>query len=128
MNFLQIVAIGIVSAMLITVLKQAKPEIAILLGVAVGIIIIIMVVDELYEVVLTFYNIAETSGIAGDIFLLVLKIIGIGYIAEFSSSLCTDSGCKSIGEKILFAGKVVIMLLALPVIKDLFLMIVEILP
>lgn len=128
MNFLQIVAIGIISAMLISLLKQTKPEIAILLGVAVGIIIIIMVVDELYEVVLTFYDIAETSGIAGDIFSLVLKIVGIGYVAEFSASVCADSGCKSIGEKILFAGKVVIMLLALPIIKDLFFMIVEILP
>ena len=128
MNFLQIVAIGIISAMLISLLKQSKPEIAILLGVAVGIIVIILVVDELYEIILSFYNIAEVSGIAGDVFALLLKIVGIGYIAEFSSSVCADSGCKSIGEKILFAAKVVIMIMALPIIKDLFMLIVEILP
>ena len=128
MNFLQIVTIGIISAMLISLLKESKPEIAILLGVAVGIIVIILVVDELYEIILSFYDIAEISGIAGEVFSLVLKIVGIGYIAEFSSSICTDSGCKSIGEKILFAAKVVIMIMALPIIKDLFLLIVEILP
>ena len=128
MNFLQIVAIGIISAMLISLLKQSKPEIAILLGVAVGIIVIILVVDELYEIILSFYNIAEVSGIAGDVFALLLKIVGIGYIAEFSSSVCADSGCKSIGEKILFAAKVVIMIMALPIIKYLFMLIVEILP
>lgn len=128
MNFLQIVAIGITSAILITLLKQTKPEIAVILGVAVGIIIIILVADELYEVIVSFYGIAQTSGISGSIFSLILKIIGIGYLAEFSAGICADSGCKSVGDKILFAGKVVIMILALPVIKDLLSLITGILP
>lgn len=128
MDFLKIVAIAIISAMLISLLKQSKPEIAVLLGVAVGIIVVILVVDELYEIILSFYNIAEISGIAGDVFALVLKIVGIGYLAEFSASVCADSGCNSIGDKILFSAKIVIMILALPIIKDLFLLIVEILP
>ena len=127
MDFLKIVAIAIISAMLISLLKQSKPEIAVLLGVAVGIIVVILVVDELYEIILSFYNIAEISGIAGDVFALVLKIVGIGYLAEFSASVCADSGCKSIGDKILFSAKIVIMILALPIIKDLFLLIMEIL-
>ena len=84
MNILQIVAIGIIAAMLISLLKETKPELAILLGVAAGVIIIIMVVDELYEVVASFYNIAGISGIAEGLFTTVLKIIGIGYVTEFA--------------------------------------------
>lgn len=128
MNILQIVSLGLVSAILITLLKQSKPEIAILLGVAVGIIIILSVADELYEVVLAFYNVAETSRVAAGVFTLVLKIVGIGYLAEFASNVCIDSGCKGVGDKILFAAKVVIMILALPVIKDLLALITGILP
>ncbi len=128
MDILQIVGIGLVSAIIITLLKQSKPEIAILLGVAVGIIIILSVADELYEVVLSFYNVAETSGITAGVFTLVLKIVGIGYLAEFASNVCIDSGCKGVGDKILFAAKVVIMILALPVIKDLLSLITGILP
>ena len=78
MNILQIAAIGIIAAVLITLLKETKPELAIMLGVAAGVIIIILVVDELYEVVVAFYNIAEVSGIAGGIFTTVLKKIGKG--------------------------------------------------
>ena len=85
MNFLQVVAIGVISAILISLLKQTKPEIAILLGVVVSAIVIIMVVDELYEIILSFYDIAETSGIATEVFALVLKIVGIGYIADRKS-------------------------------------------
>ena len=127
MNILQIAAIGIIAAVLITLLKETKPELAIMLGVAAGVIIIILVVDELYEVV-AFYNIAEVSGIAGGIFTTVLKIIGIGYVTEFAANVCSDSGCKSVGDKIQFAGKVVIMVLALPIINSLLSLIVEILP
>lgn len=128
MNILQIVAIGIIAAILISLLKETKPELAILLGVAAGVIIIIMVVNELYEVISSFYNIAEVSGIAEGLFTTVLKIIGIGYVTEFAANICSDSGCKSVGDKILFAGKVVIMILALPIVNSLLSLIVEILP
>ena len=128
MNILQIAAIGIIAAVLITLLKETKPELAVMLGVAAGVIIIILVVDELYEVVVAFCNIAEGSGIAGGIFTTVLKIIGIGYVTEFAANVCADSGCKSVGDKIQFAGKVVIMVLALPIINSLLSLIVEILP
>lgn len=128
MNILQIAAIGVIAAVLITLLKETKPELAVMLGVAAGVIIIILVVDELYEVVVAFYNIAEVSGIAGGIFTTVLKIIGIGYVTEFAANVCADSGCKSVGDKIQFAGKVVIMVLALPIINSLLSLIVEILP
>lgn len=128
MDILKIVCLGLVTAILITLLKQSKPEIAILLGVAVGIIIILSVVDELYEVVLSFYNVAETSGVTSGVFSLVLKIVGIGYLSEFASNVCVDSGCKGVGDKILFSAKVVIMILALPVIKDLLSLIIGILP
>ena len=128
MNILQIAAIGIIAAVLITLLKETKPELAVMLGVAAGVIIIILVVDELYEVVVAFYNIAEVSGIAGGSFTTVVKIIGIGYVTEFAANVCSDSGCKSVGDNIQFAGKVVIMVLALPIINSLLSLIVEILP
>lgn len=128
MNILQVAALGIIAAILVVLLKESKPELAVLLGTAAGVIMIITVVDELYEVVESFYNIAATSGIAEGIFTTVLKIIGIGYVSEFSANVCADSGCKSVGDKILFAGKIIIMVLALPIITDLLSLITEILP
>ena len=106
MNIFQIIAVGIISAILITLLKETKPELAIILGVAAGVIIVILVVDELYEIVASFYEIVEMTGIGGEIFTTVLKIIGIGYITEFAANICADAGCKSVGDKILFAAKV----------------------
>jgi stage III sporulation protein AD len=68
------------------------------------------------------------TGIDKDLFSSILKIIGIGYITEFSANICVDSGSSSIGDKILLAGKVVILVLSLPIITSLINIIVEIMP
>lgn len=127
MGILEIVALGIIATITVVLLKETKPEIAALVGLGAGIIIIITVLDSLFEIIYAFYNIAEQTGIDKGIFSSVLKIIGIGYISEFSSNICADAGVKSIGDKISFASKVIIMLLALPIMQSLIKIITEIL-
>ena len=52
-----------------------------------------------------------------DTFLnIVLKVIAIAYLAEFGSQLCEDAGEKAIGGKIQWVGKVMIFVVATPVI------------
>ena len=118
MNIIKIVAVGIVATIFIVLLKPSRPEIATVLAVGAGIIITLSVLDELFEIVYTFYDIADSTGIERGIFSSILKIIGIG----------VDSGAKSIGDKLQFAGKVVILLLALPILENLIEIIAEILP
>ena len=52
----------------------------------------------------------------------------MGYVAEFTSSVCVDSGNKSIADKVMLAGKITVMLLTLPVIKALIGVIGDMLP
>ena len=99
-----------------------------MLAVGAGIIITLSVLDELFEIVYTFYDIADSTGIERGIFSSILKIIGIGYLTEFANGIFVDSGAKSIGDKLQFAGKVVILLLALPILENLKEIIAEILP
>lgn len=126
MNIIEIIALGIVATITVVLLKESKPEIAALVGVGAGVIIIIMVLDSLFEIIYAFYDIADQTGIDKGIFSSVLKIIGIGYISEFSSNICADAGAKSIGDKISFAAKVIIMVLALPIMQALIKIITEI--
>ena len=108
--------------------KTVKIVVAFVLAVGAGIIITLSVLDELFEIVYTFYDIADSTGIERGIFSSILKIIGIGYLTEFANGICVDSGAKSIGDKLQFAGKVVILLLALPILENLIEIIAEILP
>lgn len=128
MNLFKIIAIALIAVIAIVLLRQTKPEMALIVGIGASIIIVLSVMDELFEVVYSFYSMAEATKINKDIFTNILKIIGIGYVAEFGNGICVDSGCKGIGEKIVFAGKIAILMLALPIIKSLIAVIVEILP
>lgn len=46
-------------------------------------------------------------------------MVGITYVAEFSSNLCRDAGFGAIGNQIEFFGKVMIIAVSMPVIKSL---------
>ena len=58
-------------------------------------------------------------------FKTLLKIIGVGYLVEFSAGVCIDSGNSSIADKIVLAGKVLIFSLSIPIISNLFNMIMD---
>ena len=76
-----------------------------------------MVADYLVEAVTVITQLSERAGVDDALLSSILKIIGVGYLTEFSASVCEDAGNKSIGEKISFAGKVIILVVALPVLS-----------
>jgi len=128
MDFIQIAVIVIIAVAATLVIRQINPEMSLLIGVGSGVLVLILVLDELYEVVYAFYNIAEISGVNNSLFSTILKIIGIGYLAEFGNSICVDANAKSLGDKLLLAGKVMILVMALPIIMQLIQTIMELAP
>ena len=45
----------------------------------------------------------------------LLKMIGIAYVAEFSSGICKDAGYGSVGSQIEMFGKLSILAVSMPV-------------
>ena len=117
MEIVKIILIGIVTCVASVLLKQFKPELAILVSIAGGMVILIMVVNFLSSVVSNFTQIATKTSINMQLFSSVIKIVGIGYITEFGANICHDTGNSSIADKILLGGKVIILCFALPIIN-----------
>ncbi|MCL2751240.1 MAG: stage III sporulation protein AD [Firmicutes bacterium] len=116
MEIIKIAGIGIISTFAFLLIKESRPEIAYLVAVAGGIVILIMVADYLIEVVARISNLSGKTGLGGGIISAVLKIIGVGYITEFAGSVCEDAGSKSLAEKVRFGGKTLILFLSLPIL------------
>ena len=102
-----------------SLLKTAKPEFAVFATIATGIVMVITMLSALRDVVLAFDGIVEKSGIDDRVFSAVLKIIGIGYLTEYSSSVATDAGCASIAQKLQFGGKIVIFIMSISIVSTL---------
>lgn len=118
MEICKIVAIGIISVILIAYLKTVNSEIAVIAGVASGLLIIILSLTYVKDFVMFFFELSDKGGLDGSVFKLSLKIIAISYLVDFSSGVASDFGQAALGEKIQFAGKVIMITLAMPLISE----------
>jgi len=120
MIIIQIAAIAIVTAICVAVLRDAKSETAYLVGIAGGLIILIMVLDLALGIFSAIDGIVARSGLDGSVARAVIQIVGIGYITEFAAGICEDAGSKSLADKLILGGKIVIMVIAMPIVITLF--------
>lgn len=128
MDIFRIVGVGIITAITALIVKQVKPEISVIISITGGIIMLLLLVDSLTNVFSVFSSIVEKTGLSSGLFSAILKIVGVGYITEFSANLCFDAGAGSIADKILLAGKIIILVLALPIVNNIIEIISGLLP
>jgi len=128
MEIFQIVVLGIVVLIILTVVRETNPEIAVILSLVTGIIIFVSILPKLSSVVEVLNSLARKSGLDTIYFVTTLKIIGIAYITEFGSQLCQDANEKNLASKIEIAGKVMIIFLSIPIIIGLVEAILSIMP
>ena len=108
MEIIKIIFIGIVGTLVFVYLKNNGSELSGLCAIATSILIIILTVGYIIDAVSIFSAISERTGISSDLFVLIIKIISISYLSDFTYSFCEDAGVKSIGDKVNFACKIII--------------------
>lgn len=128
MEVFRIIGVGIITAITALLVRQVKPEISVVISITGGILMLLMIANSLTSVFETFNEVIEKSGLTKGLFSTILKIVGVGYVAEFSASLCQDAGAGSIADKILLGGKVAILVLALPIVTNIINIISGLLP
>jgi stage III sporulation protein AD len=112
----KIVGVGLMAGMLINLLRQHKPELATQLSLATGVMLFLLVLSRLIQVVDVLQGLGAKARLDQAHLGIVLKTLGIAYIADFGSQVLQDAGEKSVAAKVEMAGKVLIMLLAIPII------------
>ncbi len=115
----KLVGIAIIGVIVVSLLKSAKPEFAVFATIATGVVMVVTMLSALQNVILAFDDIVQKSGIDDGIFTAVLKIIGVGYLTEYSASVANDAGCGSIAQKLQFGGKIVIFLMSISIVAAL---------
>ena len=126
MEIVQIVGIGIVVTILVMLLKKEKPELAVALTIITGGIIFFIVIYKVDGIIQIIKKYLDKSSINTSYFNILLKIVGISYIAEFGSEICKDAGVSAISSKIELAGKIIIVTLSIPIITSLIELILKI--
>lgn len=128
MEIIKIIGIGLISLIIIIILKQYKPEFAIYVSLAAGILILTMSFQELAGIITLLKSIGNRTSINNQFILLLLKITGIAILTEFAVSICNDSGETAIGTKIDIGGKIMIISISIPIITALLETVLKVLP
>ena len=126
-ELVKIISIALVTVFAHILIKQTKPEIAMLITIVGSLIIVIMAVNNLSNIFNSFYSIFEKTGVNTTLLTPLFKIIAIGYLAEFGANICVDAGASGIADKILFCAKLIILVIALPIVTTVVDMVVALL-
>lgn len=119
MTLFKVIGFGIIAVSLIIILKNQRPEIALMCVIASSVIILLFVFDELKSVIDLINSLMQKSSIDSTYIKIILKVIGISYIIEFGKDICKDAGESAIANKMEMAGKVIIVSLSIPVVASL---------
>lgn len=128
MEYLKILLVGIITTIITLIVRQVKGEFAVVVGLSGAILMFIMISNQLAILINYISELFLKTNLNTQILVSLFKIVGVGYLTEFSANLCSDAGCSSIGDKILLGGKLLILVLSLPIINSLISIIVGILP
>lgn len=127
MEIFQLVGIAFITAVAALVLKGTKPELALAVTIAGSIILLLFAFELLKGSLSLFQKIADTTNIDSSLVKILLKMIGIGYLVEFSSGILSDFGQNALADKLVFCGKIIILVLAVPIIESLLSLILKLL-
>nr|WP_092067317.1 stage III sporulation protein AD [Dendrosporobacter quercicolus]NSL46521.1 stage III sporulation protein AD [Dendrosporobacter quercicolus DSM 1736]SDL54088.1 stage III sporulation protein AD [Dendrosporobacter quercicolus] len=128
MEIIQIIGLGFVVTLLILIIRRERPELAVQLSLTLATIIFLLILNKISVVLDLFRDLAEKASISQLYLNTLLKIIGIAYITEFGAQVCRDAGEGAIAGKIEFAGKVLVMVMAIPIIALVLDTIVRLIP
>ncbi|MGL4451492.1 MAG: stage III sporulation protein AD [Sarcina sp.] len=116
MEIIKIVTFIFIALFFYILLKESKSAIAFGVVLAAGIAVFIFMVPQLQEIILFIRDMATKAGIDIVYIEIVMKILGISYIASFCIELCKDAGSSILASKVEFAAKILILALAIPIL------------
>lgn len=116
MDIINVALAGIVAVLLAVQFKNNKQEYGVYIGIAACVIIFVYAATKLETIVNTINTIQSYIDIDAKYISTLVKIIGITYVAEFSSNICKDAGYSAIGSQIEIFGKLSVLAVSMPII------------
>ena len=119
MNIVMITSTALIAAILSVVLKQYKPEYSMFISIAAGILIFLSVIAVIDPILDFIKELTDKAGLDGIYCEVLLKALAICYITQLACDCCKDAGESAIAGKLQIAGKIAILIIALPMFKGL---------
>ncbi len=104
------------ATVLALVLRHNKPEMAVFISISVGILLFLLMLGKIGAVLTVLEDLSAKANLSMVYLGTILKIVGIAYLADFGAQICRDAGEGAVATKIEFAAKILVLVLAIPIV------------
>ena len=113
---LQIIGVSIVCSAIIIYLKSINSDLALPALVCSGVIVLSFSLEYVAKILDFFNELKDLTGLNENFVIIIIKITAIGYLIEFAAGTIEDFGLKSLADKLVFVGKLVILSVSFPIL------------
>ncbi|MBE5780587.1 MAG: hypothetical protein E7328_02015 [Clostridiales bacterium] len=114
----KLIVLGVIGTVLVLLIKQFRPEYALILSLCVCAVLLLMVMPELGGMIRELTQLAGQFHMDESMVKSVFQITAVAYLSEFGASACKDAGESAIASKIELGGKIAIFSLCVPIIGE----------
>ena len=115
-EIVKVAFLGIAGVLIATQFKGTKSEYSVYIGLAISILIFAFCMRRVEAITVQFFKLQNLLNGAEEYLSILLRVIGITYICEFSANICKDAGYQSIAGQIEVLGKLSVMLAGIPIL------------
>lgn len=119
MDIITLAGTAIVAAALCVVVRQYRPEAALGVSIACGVVIMAAVLSMLAPSISAFSALTEQAGLDDGFAQVLLKALAVCWITQIAADGCRDAGESAIATKLELAGRAAVLVISLPVFTSL---------
>ena len=117
MSVVTIIGLTVIAAFLAVILRRDRPEFSMALGLITGVLILVLLIGEIAPIIQRLNTMLDKTSLPSEYSLIVFKALGISLLTQLAADACRDAGETAMAEKAEFAGKVFLLILALPLFE-----------
>ena len=114
-----VVGVLLCAAMLAVLLRAQRPELAMCLGLAAAAAVAILLVRQIAPLISAMRRLLTMTALPTEGFGVVLKAAGVCLLTQITADTCRDAGETALASKAELAGRVLMLMLAVPLFEEL---------
>lgn len=127
MEWLRLIGFCLLAAAMVLVLRQMHPQMAGLLSITFGVLLVMLVLPGVQAYIETIRTFLSELNLDTQYYKTLLKAMGIVLVTQLAVQFCQDMDAPSIARRAEFCGRIALLGVALPVFMTLTQMAVDVL-
>ena len=128
MDALKLSGFAVCAALMGMLLRRLRPEAGAALSLGAGAMILLMLLPGIRQAISGVTEFGQAGGLPPGYMTQLLKVGGISLLMDFAAQTCRDAGENGLALKVELAGRVMLILLALPFMQALLTQILSLSP